>query len=235
MGREKARWSTFLLFLAMPWQIVWAQDLEINKADNSEDALAPCCECSPPDIFWFGGDYLFWKVRGAPLPTLIGSIPREQADLIHSFPDSTITPLIGGAASGINYRAQSGMLFNAGLWATPYLGLEANYWQLEQAHESFCADSKGYAALGPVFTHDQNNGSQTIIMTGIPGLREGMAAVDIRQQLWGTEINAFRRWQLGGIFDYLDVLGGFRHLQFSEGIRIAGTSSVIPGGQIPCG
>jgi hypothetical protein len=186
---------------------------------------------------WFRGDYLLWKVKGASAPALVGTIPESQAELIQQFPSTTITPLFGGSAFGIDYRPQSGVRFDAGVWLDEdrQLGLGAGFFQLQQGRQAFAASSQAAQPLGPVFSTDPSLGQQTLIMDAVPGLRAGGVSVQATQHLWGAEVNAMRRLSAGGVLDHLDVLVGIRHVQFGEGLLIQGTSQSIPGGRLPCG
>src|SRR5437588_2746675 len=67
------------------------------------------------DRFWFRSEYLLWQIQRATVPALVGAIPAEQAEVVRAFPDSTITPLFGGA-SGIDALSQSGLRLGGGLW-----------------------------------------------------------------------------------------------------------------------
>jgi hypothetical protein len=157
--------------------------------------------------------------------------------VIQELPASTITPLFGGSASGISYDVQSGARLETGLWLddTRQFGLAVGYFQLEQGRQRFQADSQGQQALGPVFFYDAAFSQEAILMEGVPGLREGTVTVDASQRLWGTEINAIHPLSAGGILDHLELLAGFRYMNFSEGLQISGTSRAIPGGALPCG
>jgi hypothetical protein len=171
------------------------------------------------------------------VPALVGRIPVQEAERIHEFPGSTITPLFGGSASGIDCGARSGFRLGTGLWldeARQY-GLAVGFFRLEQGRQHFEADSRGGQALGPVFFRDAAFGQEALLMEGVPGLRAGTVAVDASQHLWGAEVNALYALSAGGALDRLELLAGFRHLQFSEGLLVRGTSRVIPNGRLPCG
>jgi hypothetical protein len=206
-----------------------------EAAEVRPDSPVPASQSSGD--FWFRGEYLLWKVNGTSVPTLVGRIPPTDAELIQPLPGSTITPLFGGSASGIDYGAQSGLRLETGLWIDEarQFGLAVGFFQLEQGQQRFQADSQGQQALGPVFYYGPAFGQEAILMDGVPGLREGTVTVDSNQHLWGTEINAVHSLSAGGVLDHLELLAGFRYLQFSEGLQIRGTSQTIPGGVLPCG
>jgi hypothetical protein len=186
---------------------------------------------------WFRADYLLWKVSGTSVPALVGRINPTEAELIQTFPASVISPAYGGGAGGISYDVQSGLRLETGLWLDEarQFGLSAGFFQLQQGRQSFQADSQAQQALGPVFFRDAGRTEEAILMDGVPGLREGTAGVDASQHLWGAEINGLHALSAGGFLDHLELLAGFRYLQFSEGLLIRGTSRAIPGGALPCG
>jgi hypothetical protein len=174
-----------------------------------------------------------WKIQRASVPALVGTIPAEDAELVQQFPDSTITLLFG--ETDINYPSRSGLRLEGGLWldGERRYGLEGSYFQFVQGQQDF-RFTQGSGAFGPVF-QDLAAGHEVLIMEEVPGLRSGAVIVDARERLWGAEGNAFRRFGGDGILDHVDLLAGFRHLQFSEGLQISGSSRVIPGGHLPCG
>jgi hypothetical protein len=212
-----------------------AADLPPGEEAPGERSELPTAEGGgKADRFWFRGEYLLWKIQRATVPALVGAIPAEQAEIVHTFPDSTITPLFGGA-SGIDCGSQSGLRLGGGLWldGERQYGLEGSFFQLAQGRQDFQL-AHGSGAFGPLF-QDLAAGHEVLIMEEVPGLRAGTVTVDASQRLWGAEGNAFRRLQGDGILDHIDLLAGFRHLQFSEGLLVSGTSRVIPGGRLPCG
>jgi hypothetical protein len=212
---------------------------DVRTAEAGGDAHPDLIAPAPPtgDTFWFGAEYLLWKVKGMSVPTLVGQISATQAELIQAFPSSNITPLFGGGAAGISYDAQSGLRLETGLWLDDarQFGVAVGFFQLAQGRQHFQADSQGQQALGPVFFYDSAFSQEAILMDGVPGLREGTVSVDASQHLWGAEVNALHALSTGGVLDHLELFAGFRYLQFSEGLTISGTSRAIPGGALPCG
>lgn len=212
-------------------------DAPAGEAANAEpgEPIAPAVPAG--SNLWFRGEYLLWKVNGASVPTLVGKIPTESAELIQTFVNSTISPLYGSGAGGISYDVQSGVRLETGCWLDDgrQWGLSAGFFQLEQGRQHFGVDSEAQQALGPVFFRDAAFSEEAILLEGVPGLREGTVSVDATQHLWGAEANALHALSPGNFFDHVELLAGFRYLQFSEGLLIQGTSRAIPGGALPCG
>jgi hypothetical protein len=189
----------------------------------------------PADAFWVRTEYLLWTLKSPSLPPLVGTIPIEAADAIHTFPSSTITPLLGGPAGGIDYGARSGLRIEGGLWLDCRFGVEAGFFQLASARRQALFASPAAEPLGPLFFTDPTAGQEILVMEAVPGLRAGTMLVQADSRLWGAEANGLYRLDPPGWLDRLDLLAGFRHLQLSEGLTVAGTSQAIPGGRLPCG
>ena len=138
---------------------------------------------------------MLWQIRSAPVPALVGTIPSKQAELIQLFDNSTITSHFGGSGSGIDYRAQSGLRLEAGLWLDEdrQYALEGSFFQLGQGRQQFQAASKGGDVLGPIFFRDSLAGQELLIMEAVPGLRASEMTIEATQHLWGAEANVFRR------------------------------------------
>lgn len=206
-----------------------------------DSAGTPGAEVPPPALptscaentFWFGAEYLLWKVQGQNVPVLVGTVSTTDAEVVRQLPANAITPLFGG---NIPYDVQSGFRVTGGAWLDDdrCFGLEAGFFLLGQAQQHYAFASNGGAALGPVF-HDPAALQDVLIMEAVPGLRAGTVAVDASNRLWGTEANVRLRLATPPATQYLHLLAGFRYLQFNEGLAISGTSRAIPGGRMPCG
>jgi hypothetical protein len=190
----------------------------------------------PASRFWLRADYLLWTTPHQNLPALVGTIPVESADLVQRLPDSTITPLFGDGAASFSARWQSGLRLDAGLWLDDgqQFGVEAGFFQLEQVRQQALFQSAAQEPLGITF-HDPTAGQQVLIMDAVPGLRTGTVAVETSNRLWGAEANALLRLTGVAVVEQLQLLAGFRHLQFDEGLSVSSASAEVPGGRLPCG
>ncbi len=227
--RRVTSWLVVLACAVALAGVVRAQDPEPAPVVD-EDAPA-----RPSDDFWVRTEYLLWSLKSPVLPPLVGTIPVDAADAIHTFPNSTITPLLGGSAGGIDQGARSGVRIEAGLWLDSRFGVDAGFFQLAVARRQALFASAAAEPLGPVFFTNPTAGQEVLVMEAVPGLRAGTMSVTADSRLWGAEANALYRFSPPGQFGRLDLLAGFRHLQFSEGLTVAGTSRAIPGGRLPCG
>ncbi len=181
-------------------------------------------------LFWFHGEYLLWKVKTAQASQapLFGTIPTALA---------TAPNLPAGSISGLphdpsrsHFGSQNGLRLGAGFWldGAREWAVEGNWFQLERGVRNFHASSNGDPVIGPVFDDPFTN-RQTILLYAIPGGRTAELNAQTSNRLWGAEFNLRR--QLPAIYfaDRLDLLVGFRHLQFSEGLELSGTHTALPG------
>jgi hypothetical protein len=189
--------------------------------------------------FWFTSEYLLWKVQGSSVPVLAGAITGVELNPVRVLPDGTIRPLFGGSAGGIDYGAQSGFRINGGCWldAESQWGLDAAYSQLFQGRDSFAAAalSTGTTSVGPTF-FDPVVSREILILSGIPGFREGGVAIDANNRLWSAEGNVRCALPTPAFLNRLDLLAGFRVVAFDESLNAVSTSDAIPNGRLPiCG
>ena len=184
--------------------------------------------------FWFQAEYLLWRVKSSQSSSgpVFGTIPTALANA-PDLPAGSITGLPHDP-SRAHYGDQDGLRFGAGFWldGAREWAVEGSWFQLEKATRRFQASSNGDPVIGPVF-EDPISGRQTIILYAIPNGRAAELDAQSNNRLWGAEINLRR--QLPAIFfaDRLDLLVGYRHLQFSEGLELDGTHSALPGFQDP--
>jgi hypothetical protein len=162
-----------------------------------------------------------------PLTTIAGTIPDADAALL-DLPPGSISSTFGGgniafgALSGVRLELGAG-LDSAGCW-----GVSGEFFQLEHASRgaSQVSNGAGSPALGPVF-FDPVTSRETILLFADPGIRSGAVTELVSNKFWGFEVDARRR--LTAIFsDRLDLIVGYRHLQFDESLDAAGGSNLIP-------
>ena len=146
------------------------------------------------------------------------------------------TPVIGGGSIGNEGR--SGFRVNAGLWMNECQnwGIDGSYFFLANQSKSFAAASNGSPELGrPYF---DPVGTPVPPLAG-PGqyaevvARAGVAGVfnaTVSNSLWGADLNV-RKGLLLGCCGYwrLDMLGGFRYLNFEENLNINEISTATAG------
>lgn len=185
---------------------------------------------------WGRVEYLLWQLQPKKLPALAGTLPGAEADLSRRLPDGDIHPLVGGSGAGLDPGVQSGFRVEAGAWLDPdgRLGLGAGYFQLEHARKRIDLHSDGDLVIGPTF-FDPAAGQEILVMSSVPGLRTAAVEVAAGERLWGAELDARYRTDLLASRGRLDLLAGFRHLQFDDSLDVSGWSDHIPGGHAACG
>ena len=209
-----------------------------------------CSECSifltkpyaDTSRVWFQPEYLLWWIRPAALPPVIGTAPTKQV-ASGTLPSDSITTLVGGDGYNLDYNQQSGLRLSLGYWfnSAQDWGVDGNFFQLEQKTVRSTLTSSGSPVIGPLF-YDPNTNSGNLILASLPNFATGPLAgmpssatisTDENNRLWGAEINI--RKQIGAVFfaDHLDLLMGFRTLQFSEGFDIVTDSTSAPGSLTP--
>jgi len=182
------------------------------------------------DRFWFGAEYLLWRVKDAPVPIPLitaNSNPGTIASL--NEPGTTI---LFGAGSGqdTGFGWFSGMRFTLGGWRDDdqIIGWEANGFVLERRSNIFNASTAGGAArvLGvplnatePFALVFPNPAGETTLNTGgFPGV----TSVHLNSRLWGAEANGIVNLSTT---DRLQVVGivGFRYLDLVENLTSIST------------
>ena len=159
------------------------------------------------------------------MPVLFGSIPPSLANQTN-FPAGSIAPVFGANHDNIDYRGQSGGRFGVGYWFDKEqdLGLDVDYFQLDRGslHASASSGPNGLPIIGPTFFDPAAN-KETIILFSDPGVRAANLNLSADSRFWGVEAN-FKR-QLPAVFaDHLELLAGFRHVEFDENLNIGGAS-----------
>jgi len=187
---------------------------------------------------WFQAEYLLWWVRRGSLPPVVGTVPTNLV-ATDTLPSDAIAPLFGGFSNKLDYHEQSGVRLSLGAWLddSQDWGFDASWFQLQQKSRGDTFTSGGDPVIGPVF-FDPNTNTRNLITASLPNFTTGPLAGGPRSavvvghadnRLWGAELNV--RKQVGAVFfaDHLDLLVGFRHLQFSEGIDVVTDSTPLPG------
>jgi hypothetical protein len=187
---------------------------------------------------WFQAEYLLWWVRPGGLPPVVGTAPANLV-AAGTLPADAITPLLGSFGNGLDYHEQSGVRLSLGAWLDDCQdwGFDAGWFQLQQKSRGATFTSGGDPVIGPVF-FDPNTNTRNLITASLPnfttgplagGPRSAVVAARADNRLWGAEVNV--RKQIGAVFfaDHLDLLVGFRHLQFGEGIAVVTDSTPLAG------
>jgi hypothetical protein len=167
---------------------------------------------------WASAEYLFWWQKGQAVPPLItanpGGTPTAQTGLIGS---------AGVLYDSIPNRVSSGGRFALGTWFPHFccnLGVEANFFFLGKQGSTRLFGSDGDPALSrPFFDTNGFQNAENFAINNATDIGSGYATVREYNQLWGVGANLRYKWWRGPNC-WIDVLGGYRYLDLSEGIDI---------------
>jgi Putative beta barrel porin-7 (BBP7) len=193
-------------------------DIAANEDAKAADPAKPRLQVS--------GDYLFWWSKGDHVPVLASTGTPESVGILGQPGTRT---LFGPGSDNLGDR--SGGRFRALFWfddKCPY-GVEGSFLFLGNQGSSFTATSNQYPVLSrPVFV--VNNNQENAETVAFPNFSTGALAIDTHNQLWGADVNLFRR--LCGTCDRtIDVFAGYKYLNMSESIDI--TEGITAGVNAP--
>jgi hypothetical protein len=179
-----------------------------------------CCHFG--NRWYFGVEYLSWRVKGDPVPPLVttGSVN----DLIPGALGQPSTVVVFGDQA-LGQGARSGARFTGGFWFFDdhALGLEGNYFFLGRKSDNFTATSFGNPLLARPFHEAFNDVNTAEQVANVATARllaiAGTITVNHTSSLWGTEANLRGNLRCGPN-GYVDLLGGFRVLGLDESLTI---------------
>ncbi len=193
-------------------------DIAANDNAKSADPPKPRLQVS--------GDYLFWWGKGDHVPVLASTGTPESVGILGQPGTRT---LFGPGNDDLGDR--SGGRFRASLWfddKCPY-GVEGSFLFLPGHTSSFLATSNEFPVLSrPVFV--VNNNMENAETVAFPNFSTGALKIDTQNQLWGADVNLFRR-VCGTCDRSIDVFAGYKYLNMSESLNI--TEGVIAGVNAP--
>lgn len=178
-----------------------------------------CCYDSVNNV-WFEIEYLYWKIQDAPK-----IIPLVEESFLN---DSSSRIVLGDQR--ITSKWRSGARFTLGFWFDDVqcYGVEANYFFLGEATAKKKVFSDGL--LGSPFLAfpfiDSESGADASLNIAFPGSYSGLANLRVSNQLNGAELNGISHFYCCNGWD-IDLLGGFRYLNFSEHLRFHTNSPYI--------
>ena len=188
---------------------------------------APVIDTRPCDAgncyrIWGSADYLFWWVKGTPMPVPLVTTgdPKVGFPGVNSagaIGQPSTRVLFGG--SNVNFDPFSGMRFTLGGWfdTDHAVGMEGSGFLLEKRSNQFAAGSNG-AGSPPLYIPAFNvqAGAERAVAVSDP-LRgfAGSVGVSSTLQLWGAECNGLLNlWRRPGV--EANLLVGFRYMSLNE-------------------
>lgn len=188
----------------------------------------PSC-CLERPRFWMSAEYLMWWQRAGSVPPLITSSPAGGPPPLLGLPTTTVL------YDTIPNPMRSGGRFELGMWMPHFdnrLGAEVNFFTLGRQNNTATFGTSGDPQLARPFNDTTPLALDPGAINGPNGELFRGASVNTFSQVWGIEANLRYKWLCGPNY-WLDILGGYRHLNLSEGINItedAQGAFPIPGG-----
>jgi hypothetical protein len=179
------------------------------------------------DRFWFEIDYLAACLSGSRLPPLVTAsppgTPRNQAGVI----GAPATVVLFGDDK-VNDDLRSGVRVRVGGWLDECrtIGFELSARTLDRQSDSFVAGSpNGNQIIARPFV-DARTGTGNAELVSFPGVLAGSVAVDAESNKFCAVDALCRKSCCRDCTGYIDVLAGYRYLQFGDRGRV--TEQLVP-------
>jgi len=202
---------------AQPGSAEVNEALEPSPQPPKTEAVEP--DFGRPGRVWASAEYLLWCVKASPLPALLTTSPTgtpvERAGVLG---DPSTAVLFGGESE--NGGARSGGRFTLGVWLDEQetCGIEGSYFLLEQHSKPFAASSPGNPILARPFFDVTRPGPRALLVA-FPGLVAGTFLASVTNDVSGGDVN-LRVNLCRDCVCRLDLLAGYRCLNFDEDLRI---------------
>jgi hypothetical protein len=194
------------------------------------------CLCN----FYVRGEYLLWGTRGMNLPALVTTSPdgTDQNDAGVLGVDGTEI-LFGGDT--VNSNVRSGGRITIGWWfdSCRRLGIEGDYFGLEDRAESFRESSDGTPILARPF-YDIVSGEENSSLTAFPNLVRGEIDARAETQFYGGGVRAIYNLCCGDGCGTscitccpvptgyrFDAIIGYRYLRLSDEVSVVEQSTSL--------
>ncbi len=194
----------------------------------TDEAYAPVADERPGGRLWAEADLLFWWMKGASLPALATSspagTPQAQAGVI----GSGAKVVFGGDRVNDDLRIGTRLLVGGWFDREQTIGVEASFLGLSNNSKTLAAGSDGTNIISRPFIN-ATTGLQSSELVSFPGVLSGsVSAVSKTDGLLGAGV-LFRENLCCGPCWRLDVLGGYRFLQFNDRLGITENLTAISG------
>lgn len=188
---------------------------------------------------WLQAEYLLWFINDGELPRVVGTAPVSEVVGTGGGDIQTITSLYGDGVRSLSFDDQSGVRITAGFYLDEEecFGVEGSWFQLEDGSQFSQYSSAGNPIIGPTF-FDPVQGRDIIVLASLPfipagdlapGLRAARIDVTGSNSLWGFEVNGRSRLSALLFADRLELIAGYRYLQYEESLAISTLSQPLPG------
>jgi hypothetical protein len=183
--------------------------------------------CPLPGRVWGSAEYLLYRIRNPNVPPLVtttGNLTGAELLALRTAnpafnPGALGQPgtsvLVGGSVDMGDFN---GGRFTLGFAPWDQLGFEASYMFLGSNNVAQSFSSPGFPGLYRPF-FNVVTGAQDAQFVAFPGVVSGVVNVTNRASLWGADANV-RYPLLCGCAYKLDVLAGFKFLDFNESLQV---------------
>jgi hypothetical protein len=196
-----------------------------------------CCEeiCCPEDqaCFYAGAEWLFWKVKAAPVPIPLVTTSTSPTGAGNGVIGNPNTALLFGNQT-IDYPYQSGFRASAGVLpcCDCPVGIEGSGFLIPKAKQefNFFSNGAGSPLIAEPFRNAPNNmpdGEASLVLAA-PGVFAGGVRIDSSVQLWGSEANVV-------IGSGYSLLVGARYVDLEEKLDITGVRTTLANGNMIAG
>jgi len=190
--------------------------------------------CGPSGRFWADADALLWWMKGTSLPPLATSGSATAAiGQPGALGAEGTTVLFGGKHENSDARFGGRLVLGGWVDEEQTLGGEVNFMILENKTTNFGVASTGTPLLARPFINALTNQQAARIVVGQPGVLSGnIAATAQTDGLIGAGILA-RECLICRSCWRIDVLGGYRYMQFADRLGITETQVGLGAGGGP--
>jgi hypothetical protein len=174
---------------------------------------------------WISAEYLMWWQRSQVVPPLVATSPAGTPQVNAA--------IVGVPGNSVLYDStplttRGGGRFTLGRWMPNLcdnLGIEMTFFYIARQNATSTYASDGSVILGRPFTE---GGVQNAELFSFPNLASGQTTISNYSQIWGLEGNLRYKWRCNDRC-WVDMLGGYRHINLSEGIQLSEDVTFGPG------
>jgi hypothetical protein len=189
---------------------------------------------------WLSAEYLLWQMTGNDLPPLVTAGPANipLADVAQLDDPSTVVLSDGD----VNDGWRSGIRIGGGIWLDNCrtMSISADYFNLGDDNYSFLSGQNSTTVVGrPFFNTEPQPGLDDLELVSVPNQLSGTAEVNSSDDFWGAGAAVNRcvwccqdPYRPCG-YSRLNVLGGYRHYDYSSNLNIQERLLVLPGTTTP--
>ena len=182
----------------------------------------------PSNLWWVRGEYLLWWTDGMRTPPLVTTSPNGTPQAAAGVLDQGATTLFGG---DLLTDSRSGGRIRFGTWLDEgrCIGVEAEYFALDDIHEDFVGNSTGDPILARPFFNALTNAEDSELVA-FPGVVSGTVTANAQGSLQSAGVRMLWNLCQSGLPNSLcsidrtesrlDLLLGYRFLRLDESLQM---------------